>query len=98
MLICNFYYCYCFFVDVRMKIFLYLVVVGGYFDVVRLFVEVGFNLDNIDKFGKQLLMYVVVGVYVEIVKFLFEIGLFVRFGRNWYVFYEVCKVGSFELV
>ena len=71
---------------------------AGHLDVVKVLIEAGSWLDDIDKLGRSPLIWATAGGYVDVVKFLLEAGACVTSERNWHALHEACKAGYTELV
>ena len=82
----------------RLKVPLHLAASSGHLDVVKVLVEAGSCLDDIDKFGRSPLIWATSGRCVDAVKFLLEAGASVTSERNWSALHEACKAGFYELV
>ena len=83
----------------RRKYPLHLASSSGHLDVVRILINAGSNLDDVDKFGRSPLMWAAAGGYVKVVKLLLEAGAaFTSQGNNWHALHEACKGGFTELV
>ena len=81
-----------------MKVPLHLAALSGHLDVIKVLVEAGSCLDDIDKFGRSPLIWATSGRCVDAVKFLLEAGASVTSERNWSALHEACKAGFYELV
>ena len=64
----------------------------------KILLQAGSSLDDVDKFGRSPLMWAVTGRYVDIVKVLLQAGASLTSQGNWHALHEACKAGFAELV
>ena len=82
----------------RRKFAIHLASSSGHADIVKILIEAGSPLDDVDRFGRSPLMWATKGRHVEVVKVLLQAGASVTSQGNWHALHEACKAGYTELV
>ena len=82
----------------RRKLPIHVAASAGHLDVVKVLIQAGSSLDDVDKFGRSPLMWATTGRYVDVVKGLLQAGASVTSQGNWHALHEACKAGFTELV
>ena len=70
---------------------------SGHADIVKILIEAGSHLDDVDRFGRSPLMWATKGRHVEVVKVLLQARASVTSQGNWHALHEACKAGYTEL-
>ena len=83
----------------RRKFAIHLASSSGHADIVKILIEAGSPLDDVDRFGRSPpLMWATKGRHIEVVKVLLQAGASVTSQGNWHALHEACKAGYTELV